>query len=101
MSEVRPTLPARILILPIRAYQRLISPLLGPVCRFEPSCSRYTVEALQVHGAARGLWLGIRRIARCQPFHPGGWDPVPPRRPDVQGTEPSTGENGTPGSAGG
>jgi hypothetical protein len=80
MTEHRPTAFARLLILPIRGYQRFISPLFPPVCRFYPSCSTYAVEALRVHGALRGLWLGTRRIARCHPFNPGGLDPVPPPR---------------------
>ncbi|WP_199440602.1 membrane protein insertion efficiency factor YidD [Umezawaea beigongshangensis] len=71
---------ARLLVLPIRVYQRFISPLLPPSCRFYPSCSAYAVEALTVHGALRGSWLTIRRLARCGPWHPGGLDPVPPRR---------------------
>ena len=62
----------------IRLYQRAVSPLLGPRCRYYPSCSQYTLEALQIHGLWRGLWLGARRIGRCHPFHPGGFDPVPP-----------------------
>nr|WP_245966583.1 membrane protein insertion efficiency factor YidD [Sphaerisporangium album] len=70
---------ARVLIGPIRFYRAFISPLLGPRCRFEPSCSAYGLEAIAVHGAARGLWLTVRRIGRCHPFHPGGYDPVPPR----------------------
>ncbi|MGW4640857.1 membrane protein insertion efficiency factor YidD [Sphaerisporangium sp. NPDC004334] len=70
---------ARVLIAPIRFYRAFISPLLGPRCRFEPSCSAYGLEAIAVHGALRGLWLTARRIGRCHPFHPGGYDPVPPR----------------------
>jgi putative membrane protein insertion efficiency factor len=68
---------AQVLIFLIRVYQWTLSPLLGPTCRFEPSCSRYTVECLRLHGAARGSYLGIRRILRCHPFHPGGYDPPP------------------------
>ncbi|MDH4249306.1 MAG: membrane protein insertion efficiency factor YidD [Deltaproteobacteria bacterium] len=70
---------ARLLILPIRAYQMLISPLLPPSCRFYPSCSHYTVQALREFGLIKGLWLGGTRILKCHPFHPGGYDPVPPR----------------------
>lgn len=63
----------------IRFYQRFISPALPPSCRFQPSCSHYTYEAIQIHGFFRGTWLGLRRISRCQPFNPGGYDPVPPK----------------------
>jgi uncharacterized protein len=75
------TVLARLLMLPIVGYQRFISPLLGPRCRFAPSCSAYALTALAEHGAARGLWLAVARIARCHPFHPGGYDPVPARKP--------------------
>lgn len=61
----------------IRFYQRYISPLTGPTCRFQPTCSHYTVEAIQKYGALKGSWLGMRRIARCHPFQPGGYDPLP------------------------
>ena len=61
----------------IRGYQLAISPLLGPRCRFYPSCSHYAIEAIDSHGAVRGTWLTFRRIARCHPFHEGGFDPVP------------------------
>ncbi|MBU6281991.1 membrane protein insertion efficiency factor YidD [bacterium] len=61
----------------LRGYRLGISPLLGPHCRFEPSCSRYASEAIARHGAVTGLVLGARRLARCHPFHPGGFDPVP------------------------
>ncbi|OQX70304.1 MAG: membrane protein insertion efficiency factor YidD [Sorangiineae bacterium NIC37A_2] len=62
----------------IRLYQLTLSPLLGPTCRFEPSCSRYAATCLSTHGPLRGSWLALRRIARCHPFHPGGYDPPPP-----------------------
>lgn len=78
---------AQALILLIRIYQRILSPLLGPVCRFEPSCSRYAVKCLEYHGAVRGSWLTVRRIARCHPFHPGGFDPPPPPRDSVSGKD--------------
>lgn len=67
----------RILVLFVRGYQVAISPLLPSSCRYYPSCSAYAVEALERHGAIRGSWLAIRRIARCHPFKPGGYDPVP------------------------
>jgi putative membrane protein insertion efficiency factor len=75
------TVPARLLMFPIAGYRRFISPLLGPRCRFAPSCSEYALAALAEHGAARGLWLAVARIARCHPFNPGGYDPVPTRTP--------------------
>lgn len=68
---------SRILVFLIRIYQYTISPLLGPRCRFTPSCSQYAVEAVQKHGVVKGGWLATRRICRCHPFHPGGHDPVP------------------------
>src|SRR5260370_37094825 len=72
------TVPARLLMLPIKGYRRFISPLLGPLCRFEPSCSAYALAALAEHGAARGLWLPLARFAPFPPFHPGRYGPVPP-----------------------
>ena len=61
----------------IRIYQYLFRPMLGSNCRFAPSCSDYALEAVQKHGAIKGGWLAMRRIARCHPYHPGGYDPVP------------------------
>lgn len=66
-----------ILMALIKAYQFLISPWLGNNCRFYPSCSCYTHEAIARHGAVKGAWLGVKRIFRCHPFRPGGYDPVP------------------------
>lgn len=67
----------RIVTTLIRGYQRFISPLLASNCRFHPTCSQYTLEAVERYGAAKGLWLGAKRIGRCHPFNPGGYDPVP------------------------
>lgn len=64
----------------VRLYQLLISPLIGPVCRYYPSCSRYAIQALETHGALRGSWLAARRVLRCHPWSPGGVDLVPPAR---------------------
>jgi hypothetical protein len=61
----------------VRAYQILISPFFPQACRFSPSCSRYTYDAIEIHGVPRGIYLGLRRILRCHPFNPGGYDPVP------------------------
>jgi putative membrane protein insertion efficiency factor len=63
----------------VRAYQLLLSPFAGGACRFEPSCSAYAMEAIQMHGLLRGLWLSVRRVARCHPFAKPGIDPVPSR----------------------
>jgi hypothetical protein len=65
------------LIALVRAYKLAISPLLGSNCRFHPSCAEYAIEALRRHGAARGVWLAVKRVGRCNPWHPGGFDPVP------------------------
>lgn len=67
----------QIVIALIKGYQRFISPLLASSCRFHPTCSQYTLEAVERYGAAKGLWLGAKRISRCHPFNPGGYDPVP------------------------
>lgn len=66
-----------ILIRLIKAYQYAISPLLAPTCRFTPSCSQYASEVIVKHGVLRGLWLSLKRILRCNPWHPGGYDPAP------------------------
>ena len=68
---------ARLLILCLRGYKRWLSPLLGPRCRFVPTCSEYAMTAIARFGALKGGWLALRRIGRCHPLHPGGHDPVP------------------------
>jgi len=72
----------RILIGILRAYKQWVSPWLPSACRFQPTCSVYAREAIEVHGARRGMWLAMKRLVRCHPFHPGGFDPVPPAEPD-------------------
>ena len=69
------------LLILVRCYRYLLSPLLGSHCRFYPSCSAYALEALESHGAARGSWLTLRRLLRCHPLHAGGLDPVPQNAP--------------------
>ena len=70
-------IPRELCILAVRGYQLVLSPIFGGACRSYPSCSAYAIEALERHGALRGGWLALRRIARCHPFRPGGFDPVP------------------------
>ncbi len=69
----------RLLILVVKFYQYFISPMLPPSCRYEPTCSSYMIEAIQVHGPLKGFYLGVRRILRCHPLKEGGYDPVPPK----------------------
>ncbi|AIQ59795.1 membrane protein insertion efficiency factor YidD [Paenibacillus borealis] len=83
MTTLRRTVQA-----PIRVYRRFISPLKPATCRFYPTCSAYALEAIEVHGPLKGSWLAARRIARCHPFHPGGLDPVPPRKEQSPGDKP-------------
>lgn len=68
-----------VLLALVRLYRRGVSPFLGPRCRFYPTCSSYAETAVQEFGALRGSWLAVRRVSRCHPFHPGGYDPVPPK----------------------
>ena len=68
-------LPRRLLIIAARVYQWTLSPFIGQHCRFEPTCSAYFIEAVWKYGAVRGTWRGVKRVARCHPFHPGGFDP--------------------------
>jgi uncharacterized protein len=71
----------RLLVGLINAYRYFLSPLLGPSCRFYPTCSAYAAEAIETHGPLKGSWLALRRIMKCHPWHAGGVDPVPPRKP--------------------
>lgn len=79
MAPTLVQLPRTVLTAGVRAYQRFISPALPPACRFTPSCSAYAVTALERYGAVQGTWLALRRLARCHPWNPGGYDPVPDR----------------------
>ena len=82
VEVVQQSLLAGVLMTLIRLYQSLVAPLLGPCCRFHPSCSHYALGALRLHGVPRGMQLALGRLARCHPFHEGGLDPVPlPRAP--------------------
>jgi putative membrane protein insertion efficiency factor len=79
---------SRVLVWPIVAYRRWVSPVLPPRCRFYPSCSTYALEAIARHGPLRGTYLALRRLLRCHPFHPGGYDPVPLTSPHATGASP-------------
>lgn len=70
----------KLFIIIIKFYQKFISPLTPPSCRFYPTCSHYGIEAIEKHGAIKGSWLAIKRISKCHPFHPGGFDPVPDKK---------------------
>ena len=85
----RPPAGTRPLLAALAVYRRWVSPLLGERCRFAPSCSAYAVQALSTHGLLRGSWLAVRRVGRCHPFHPGGYDPVPPGRSATMEAAPS------------
>jgi uncharacterized protein len=65
-----------LIIATLRIYKRWISPMLPSACRFHPTCSEYMMQAVEAHGVARGIWMGLRRLSRCHPFHQGGFDPV-------------------------
>ncbi len=81
MATILLALPQRVLIALVRGYRLLLSPWLGSACRFEPTCSAYSLQALQTHGAAVGTYMTLHRLARCHPFCKGGHDPVPARAP--------------------
>ena len=77
MRQALTRILAGMIILLLRVYQAVLSPLIGPACRYEPTCSHYAIEAIQRYGPLRGSWLGLRRVGRCHPLRPGGFDPVP------------------------
>lgn len=74
----------RILIALVKGYQKTLSPIIGQQCRFHPTCSHYSIEAIKVHGSVIGSWLTIKRILKCQPLHSGGFDPVPPKQREMK-----------------
>jgi putative membrane protein insertion efficiency factor len=76
-SEPKPSPPARALMGAVRVYQKVLSRGMSGNCRYYPSCSEYGYDAIRLHGAGRGSWMAVKRIGRCQPFHEGGYDPVP------------------------
>jgi putative membrane protein insertion efficiency factor len=87
---------ARLLSAGVVAYQWTLRPIIGAQCRFEPSCSHYALEALALHGAARGSLLAARRVLRCNPWTPGGYDPVPPPDPNTDIPHRNTPQTGAP-----
>ena len=100
MSGDRPGVLARILLWMLDFYQKGISPLTPPSCRFDPTCSNYAIEAVRVHGALRGTVLAVWRVLRCAPWSRGGWDPVPeprgPSRPEPHAGGSDSPSDGTP-----
>jgi len=86
VAQTRPGVLGQLLIVVIRLYQVLLSPMLGPSCRFDPSCSSYAIEAIAGHGVVRGSWLAARRLTRCHPLGGFGYDPVPEREGERVGS---------------
>lgn len=83
----------RLLLGVLRIYKRFISPLLPPACRFEPTCSVYAMEAIEIYGPIRGVWIAMKRLLRCHPFTRGGFDPVPLPGEDTKGKDPDPWKN--------
>lgn len=77
-------LPGKLIILPIQLYRLFISPVLGPHCRYEPTCSAYAIHAIEHFGVFKGLWMAFMRILRCHPWHEGGYDPVPDKKAEPE-----------------
>jgi putative membrane protein insertion efficiency factor len=87
-------IPRKVALILIRFYQRGISPMLGSNCRFIPTCSQYTYEAIQIHGFLKGTFLGIKRILKCHPFHPMMYDPVPEKKVSLKNKKNQEDKNG-------
>ena len=94
IAKIRRVAPRTLAAWLIRVYQWTISPMLGPRCRFHPTCSQYTLEAIEGYGLAWGTWLALKRLARCHPFHPGGFDPCPSPVGATAQREPYAGASG-------
>jgi len=90
MRRIVTDVAERVVLKLIWIYQHYLSPLTPPSCRFYPSCSHYTYQAIKRFGLWRGMWLGVRRVCKCHPFHPGGYDPVPDELPPVAVEEASS-----------
>ena len=90
MQKALQSISTSLLILLVRIYRWVISPLFPPVCRFQPTCSQYAIEAIARFGAVRGSWLAMRRVTRCHPWHPGGYDPVPTHDAETSATDSAT-----------
>ena len=86
IERIANTLLSPLFLLLIRVYQLTLSPFIGRQCRFVPTCSQYTAEAIALHGAIKGSYLGIKRLGKCHPWHEGGFDPVPPTKSTKDGT---------------
>ena len=93
VAESKPSPAALVLMASVRVYQKVLSPAMGGNCRYYPSCSQYGYDAIRLHGAGRGSWMAVKRIGRCQPFHEGGYDPVPEPGQDMNDNTTNAGSD--------